>query len=114
MSLPTDGRAAGLMKNFLRALRYVWPYRRRLIISCICAVIAAGLWGANFLAIYPVLKILANDQTPQVWVENSVRDLRKDIEKREVELKALDGKEQEVNAIPDAREREKQERGLAN
>src|SRR5439155_12318415 len=33
--------ASALMKNFLRALRYAWPYRGRLIFSVICAVMAA-------------------------------------------------------------------------
>ena len=34
------------MKNFLRALRHVLPYRRRLILSVFCAVFAAILSAA--------------------------------------------------------------------
>ncbi|MFZ4647311.1 MAG: hypothetical protein ACOYNP_16280, partial [Gemmataceae bacterium] len=46
------------MKNFLRGLRFAWPYRGRLIVSIICAVLAAALWGLNFTCIYPTLKLL--------------------------------------------------------
>ena len=36
------------MKNFLRALRHAWPYRRRFAVSVFCAAFAAMLWGLNF------------------------------------------------------------------
>ena len=57
------------MKNFLRALRHAWPYRRRFIVSVVCASLAAVLWGLNFTAIYPVLKLLNNEQTPRQMVD---------------------------------------------
>jgi len=102
------------MKNFLRALRFVGPYRRRLVFSIVCAVIAATLWGLNFLAIYPVLKILASEKTPQDWVQARVDKLRADIEGWQKEVDALAKREVEVNGIADPREREKQERDLTN
>src|SRR5438477_468277 len=46
------------MKNFLRALRCAWPYRVRLGVSVVCAILAAIFWGLNFTAIYPVLKVI--------------------------------------------------------
>jgi ATP-binding cassette subfamily B protein/subfamily B ATP-binding cassette protein MsbA len=57
------------MKNFLRTLRHAWPYRRRLVLSVTCAVLAAVLWGLNFTSIYPVLKLLHTGQSPQQWVD---------------------------------------------
>ena len=51
----------------LRALRYCWPYRHRMVLSVVCALLAAVLWGLNFTAIYPVLKILGSDQNLQSW-----------------------------------------------
>ena len=61
------------MKNFLRALRFVWPYRGRLILSLGCALIVALLWGANFTAIYPILKILREGQNLQGWVDSQIK-----------------------------------------
>jgi subfamily B ATP-binding cassette protein MsbA len=71
------------MKNFLRALRHAWPYRRRLIVSVLCAIAAAVFWGMSFTSIYPVLYVLEHDQTPQQWIDDLIKhveedDLRKD------------------------------------
>lgn len=62
------------MKNFLRALRYVLPYRRRLVLSIVCALFAAVLWGLNFTAVYPVLKLLTTEQSLQVWIDTSIKN----------------------------------------
>src|SRR5262245_53476830 len=62
------------MKNFLRALRYSWAYRKRLILSILCAFVAAGLWSLNFTAIYPVLKLLGSGGTLQEWVDECIAD----------------------------------------
>jgi ATP-binding cassette subfamily B protein/subfamily B ATP-binding cassette protein MsbA len=51
------------MKNFLRALRFAWPYRYRISLSIICALLAAVFWSLNFTAIDPVLKILRHEQS---------------------------------------------------
>ena len=60
------------MKNFLRAMRFAWPYRYRTIFSVICAILAAAFWGLNFTAIYPVLKIIGSGHNLQQWVDGSI------------------------------------------
>jgi ATP-binding cassette subfamily B protein/subfamily B ATP-binding cassette protein MsbA len=67
------------MKNFLRALRHAWPYRRRLAVSVTCALLAAVLWGLNFTSVYPVLKLLHTGQSPQQWVDAHIDALRAEI-----------------------------------
>ena len=64
----------GTMKNFVRALRYCWPYHRRLIISIVCAVFAAAFWGLSFTAIYPVLTILDTNKNLQDWVDEQIAE----------------------------------------
>ena len=49
------------MSNFLRALRFTWPYRGRLFLSWGCAVLVGVLWAANISAIYPIVKLLFDD-----------------------------------------------------
>ena len=66
------------MKNFLRAMRFAWPYRYRTIISVLCALLAAIFWGLNFTAIYPVLKIIGSGQTLQEWVDTSISKVEQD------------------------------------
>jgi ATP-binding cassette subfamily B protein/subfamily B ATP-binding cassette protein MsbA len=63
------------MKNFLRGLRCSWPYRGRLAMSLVCAVIAAVLWGSTFTAVSPVLRILGSKGNLQSWVDDKISDL---------------------------------------
>lgn len=65
------------MKNFLRVLRFSWPYRRRLLFSLLFALLAAALWGLNFTAIYPVLKIIGTEQPLQNWVDERIAETQK-------------------------------------
>jgi ATP-binding cassette subfamily B protein/subfamily B ATP-binding cassette protein MsbA len=77
------------MKNFLRSLRCSFPYRYRLILSIICALLAAGFWSVNFLAIHPVLKLLGG--------ESLAGSVDKDIEKIEREERQPNQAKLEVN-----------------
>ncbi len=105
------------MKNFLRALRHAWPYRRRLIVSVLCAIAAAALWGLNFTCVYPVLKLLDKDQTPQQWVQENINTIDKDLHGLETEeLPPLKKREAELAdpALPPDKDFDKQRRDNAN
>src|SRR5262249_22882871 len=75
---PVEGPLA--MKTFLRALRYALPYRKRLVLSILCAFMAAIFWGLNFTAIYPVLTCLENGQSLQVWVDGAIAGKQREID----------------------------------
>ena len=91
MALLEFARGLGVtMKNFLRALRHAWPYRKRLALSVLCALMAAVLWGLNFTSIYPVLKLLHTNQTPQEWVDERIKLIETDLKKFEPDLDELD------------------------
>lgn len=66
------------MRNFIRAMRFAWPYRRRLFCSIFCAFLAAGLWSLNFTAIYPILKIFGSGKNLQAWVDTSIEKIEHD------------------------------------
>ena len=63
------------MKNFLRALKFAYPYRGRLLLSLLCAFLAACFWSLNFTAIYPALKTLGSEKNLQQWVSESINDV---------------------------------------
>ncbi|MER3416060.1 MAG: ABC transporter [Gemmataceae bacterium] len=95
------------MRSFYRVIRYTWPYRRRLIVSVLCAALVALLWGANLMAIYPVLKILGSNQNLQKWIDEQIHAKEQDIERY---LKVLDAREQEIQQVekwPAGRNRER-------
>lgn len=64
------------MKNFLRALRFVWPHKRRLVASVVCAGLAAAFFALTFMALYPTLKILSTDKNLQEWVDDKIHDIQ--------------------------------------
>jgi ATP-binding cassette subfamily B protein/subfamily B ATP-binding cassette protein MsbA len=77
------------MKNFLRALRHALPYRLRLSLSILCALVAAVLWGLNFTSIYPVLKLLHTGQSPHEWVDGAIGGLESKVKDQEKEVQSL-------------------------
>ncbi|HUU11459.1 MAG TPA: ABC transporter ATP-binding protein [Phycisphaerae bacterium] len=52
------------MKSFLKALRYCWPYRYRLLLAWGCGIVAAALWVGSITAVLPLFKLLF-DQPPE-------------------------------------------------
>jgi len=100
------------MKNFLRVLRFAWPYRRRLIASIVCAFLAAILWGLNFSAVYPFLQTLQSDQHPSEWINGSISNVMARIEVVEKERADLALQEKELHAAPTDKYFEKSKREL--
>ena len=101
------------MKNFVRALRYALPYRKRLILSIVCAVFAAVLWGLNFTAIYPVLKLLTTGQSLQVWIDVSIADQQKHIADLQTESDGYEQSEDKIKKLDEGPLRDKQQRDIA-
>src|SRR5437764_5547864 len=101
------------MKNFMRALRFAWPYRTRLAISIFCALLAAALWSLNFTAIYPILKIFSTGQNLQAWVNASIKTIQEEqINKKDKEIAELRQKLNNSPKIEDEKERATVERHL--
>ncbi|MEY4191398.1 MAG: hypothetical protein RIR17_2134 [Planctomycetota bacterium] len=88
------------MKNFVRALRYAWPYRGRLCLSVVFAVCAALLWGMNFTSIYPVLKLLHTDQSMHEWIDGCVTSMQKELQQIEKLSDALTEKGKQLEELP--------------
>ncbi len=77
------------MRNTIRALRYTWNYRVRLILSVFCALLVALLWSLNLSAILPVLKVLSEDKSMQAWVSDEIRKAEELVQKSSAEEKRL-------------------------
>lgn len=102
------------MRNFFRALRFAWPYRFRLLFSVLCAVLAAVLWGLNFTALYPVLKILGSDQNLQGWANDAIQRVQKEqIEPLQKEIEDKSKKAELLEKEPESVERDNRSRRLA-
>jgi ATP-binding cassette subfamily B protein/subfamily B ATP-binding cassette protein MsbA len=100
------------MRNFIRALRFAWPYRLRLGISFLCALVAAALWSLNFTAIYPILKIIGTgpDDNLQTWVNVSIKKIEERVAPNEIKMAELKEKKRKAEDLPHETEKEKSER----
>ena len=74
------------MKNFLRALRCAWPYRGRLMVSVVCAVMAAAFWGLNCGTVSPLLAIILGNTNLQAWIDAQVTSTQQHIDDYQKEV----------------------------
>ncbi|HUU89955.1 MAG TPA: ABC transporter ATP-binding protein [Phycisphaerae bacterium] len=49
------------MKAFLKALRYCWPYRGRIVVAWVCGLLAAALWAGSIGTVLPLFNLLFHD-----------------------------------------------------
>ncbi len=102
------------MKNFLRAMRHALPYRRRLTLSALAALLAAVFWGLNFTSIYPVLKLLHTEQSPQQWIDEQIDAIERDIQTLETEIQSARERERLLDKQPENNTREREKRDVAS
>jgi subfamily B ATP-binding cassette protein MsbA len=100
------------MKNFLRALKYAWPYRGRLCLSLVCAFFAALLWGLTFTGVKPVLEILMERRSLATCADVKILELEKAIGDIKAEQDPLQKQADEERAKPASTERDKALRTL--
>ncbi|WP_020472666.1 ABC transporter ATP-binding protein [Zavarzinella formosa] len=87
------------MRNFLRALKLALPYRGRLVLSLVCALCAALLWGLNFTAVYPVMKVLGSNMNLQQWVDVRIELIERDITEKDRETDELKARQTVVEGF---------------
>jgi ATP-binding cassette subfamily B protein/subfamily B ATP-binding cassette protein MsbA len=101
------------MKNFLRGLRWTWPYRGRLILSFVFALLAAVLWSLNLSAIYPVLVVLENGKSWPEQVSIAIDDLQRRYDEESTKLEHYRKELKAVETWPEGRPRATREHELA-
>jgi ATP-binding cassette subfamily B protein/subfamily B ATP-binding cassette protein MsbA len=89
------------MKNFVRALRYSWFYKGRLIISLACAILAAVVWSITCTAVWPIQKILTSHKTLQQVVEERIVDTQDKIGPVESEIARLNRERELQEGMPE-------------
>ena len=79
------------MKPFLRAIKQSLKYRWSIAGAFLCSFLIAIIWSASITTVFPVVKIVLEDETAITWVDKSIRTA-------EVNLKSLDEEIVELNA----------------
>ena len=55
-------------RDFWRATRFLWPYRKTVGISVVCAILTGLLTAAGLATLIPILRVLIRGQTVQQYV----------------------------------------------
>jgi ATP-binding cassette, subfamily B, bacterial MsbA len=96
------------MKNFLRALRFAWPYRFRLALSFVCALAAALFWSVTFTAIDPTLKILRHEKSLQEIVNDEIKRIQVErIEPAKIKVNAAAQELERGQQLPEGGDKDK-------
>lgn len=98
------------MRNFRRSIWFSWPYRQRLVTSVLCALVVAVLWSVNLGALFPVLKLLRNQQSLHQWVDAEIAEHEKLRAVHAKEVDKLNVALADLAAQPTSPEHEKEKR----
>lgn len=78
------------MESLLRLVSFVWPQRRRLVISLLAAVAAAGLWAFTFSLAFPIVKVLLEGKNLPAYVAAEIDQAQRDEIRLAARLTELD------------------------
>jgi subfamily B ATP-binding cassette protein MsbA len=88
--------------SLARVLPYVWPYRRKVLLSFVFAVLVAVLWGLNLSVAFPVVKVLLEGQTLAQYVSEKVEEAERERALRAEQLEKTQARIAELELRPDA------------
>ncbi len=80
------------MQQFLRIGTYAWPYRRRLFLSVLCAVLVSALWSLNLSITFPIVRVLFENDSLHANLDREIETLKAEIAgHKEFQTKLPDG-----------------------
>ncbi|MCP4170363.1 MAG: ABC transporter ATP-binding protein [Fuerstiella sp.] len=69
------------MGTLLRIGGTLWPYRKRIFLSVICAVLVSALWSLNLSITYPIVRVLFENDSLHTYVDTEIVGIEAEIEK---------------------------------
>ena len=76
--------------NFIKVIHMAIRYRLTFISSIACALIVAVFWGGNIGAVYPIVEVVFEGESPQQWIDRQIRDTQKTIDAKTEEISTLE------------------------
>jgi ATP-binding cassette, subfamily B, bacterial MsbA len=89
------------VNSFSRLVPFAWPYRWKLGLSVVFALLAALLWGANLSVAFPIVKVLLQGQTLAAYVDQEIAVAENEIQERTQALRVLEKADPGVDTLKD-------------
>ena len=86
------------MDSLTRLIPFVWPHRRKLLLSSVFGLLVALLWGANLSAVLPVVRVLLQGKDLHQHLDEEVAEWNKRITTAEASIAFLEAKMDEIAA----------------
>lgn len=74
------------MDTFSRVLPWLWPYRRQIAFSVLCACAISFLWAANLSAVMPLVQVLFKKESLHDNIKRQIVETEKEIEVRKAAM----------------------------
>src|SRR5437868_4111966 len=92
------------VNGFARIIPFLWPSRKKLLVSFVFAALVAVLWGGNLSIAFPVVKVLVEGQNAAEYVraqieecEKVIENGHKDLAKYELDLSEPHDQDEEIS-----------------
>ncbi len=86
------------MRELTRLIPFIWPQRRKFLLSCVFGVIVALMWGGNLTVIYPIMQVLLKEKTLQTYVAEELASARAKQATEQAELRRLETEKDQLRA----------------
>ena len=91
-----DQSKRGVIGGLARLFPYIWPYRKRLLLSAFFALLVGVFWGLNLSVAFPIVKIVGEGESLQGYVQTELKQYQKDVDVYSEALQRLDLKLEDV------------------
>ena len=68
------------MQQLIRISHYAWPYRRRVVLSILCALFVSAFWSLNLSITFPIVKVLFEGDNLHDNVDREIVELKLEIQ----------------------------------
>lgn len=75
--------------NFKRLFPFLYPHRRQLIISLVCGIVVAALWGANLTVAYPIVQVLFEKKSLVEYADEKLATSSQEMERHRHNLELI-------------------------
>jgi ATP-binding cassette, subfamily B, bacterial MsbA len=78
------------VERFSRILPFLWPYRKPIAVSVLCAVVISFLWAANLSATLPLVRVLFENKNVHQYVQTEIDNTETEIALRDQNITSFD------------------------
>lgn len=79
------------MEAVSRLIPFVWPYRRLVALSVVCALFISFFWAGNLSSVLPMVRVLFEGRNLHEYVEEQIQQTQADIDQRSASIDQMSG-----------------------